>query len=134
MIKSKFCSVFFSDLQTMLPSDIEIRGWTMYPLLFAGFIILLALLFDISIIGARKITTRKYFILTLWMLIISFFAKLLFSYFSTSMIYAFGIPAALILTMFFVEMRNRWFSEISFLLLFCSIVLSLLMQLNVVQF
>lgn len=132
--KHQLLFTFFSEMQSMLPSDIEIRGASIYPLLIVGFLILIALLFDISIIGARKIATRKYFILIFWMLAISFFAKLLLPYFSTAMIYAFAVPASLILTMFFVEMRNRWFSEISFFLLFSSIVLSILMQLNVIQF
>lgn len=124
---------FINDFTTNMSSDIEVRGTEIYPLLFIGFIIIISFLFDLRIVGARKISTRKYFILTFWLLIISFFAKLLLPYVSTAIIYVFAIPASLLMTMYFVEIRNRFFAEITLLFLLLGVVTSILFQLNVLS-
>ncbi len=80
-----------------------------------AFVLLLAIISITGFIGARKITTRKNFVMMLWITAWCLVIKSIFSFVGTEILYFVTFPVALILSHFFVELRRKWFGEILFM-------------------
>lgn len=88
-----------------------------------GFLMLLALLSSLRIIGTKKVNSRKYFILFLWMLLLSIAIYLFALTGGVEIVYFIAIPLSIIFSIFFIEIRNKFFAELLFTLLFLSVII-----------
>lgn len=86
-----------------------------------GILMLIALLSSLRIIGTKKVNSRKYFILFLWMLLLSIAVYFFTITGGVEIIYFMAIPLAIIFSIFFIEVRNKFIAELLFSLLFLSI-------------
>jgi len=86
-----------------------------------AFLILFALLSSLRIIGTKKVNSRKYFILFLWMLLLSIVIYFFTVTGGVDIIYFMAIPLSMIFSIFFIEIRSKFFAELLFTLLFLSI-------------
>lgn len=121
-LQNNFLSTFFSykhllfNLNQHFP---EFSFINTISLILSGTILFIAILFNIRFIGIKKINTRKYFSLFLWILILTipiFFLKF------TTYLYVMAIPIAIILSMFFTNLKNKIVGELLFTLLIISVL------------
>ncbi len=108
-----------------IPSEnsFSISNINSIALIIFALVLLIALLSTLRLIGTKKISSRKYYILFLWMLLMNFVLYLVFSPTGTELAYSTAIPLSIIFTLFFIELRSKWIAEIFFTLLFASIII-----------
>lgn len=91
---------------------------------FVG-IFIIALFSALRLIGTKKISTRKYFSLFLWILLLTSAAFTLIPSAGFELVFFAASPVAIIFTMFFIEIRKKWLAEVFFTIIFFSIFILL---------
>ncbi len=99
-------------------SDINIIAFATF-----SFILLVTLLTTLRIIGTKKISSRKYYILFIWMFVLGLALYTTMPSMGEELAYFMAIPMSIIFTLFFVEIRSKWLAELFFTLLFATIVI-----------
>lgn len=103
---------------------------TIVAIVFAGFITTISIFYLISVMDSRKISSRKTFLLLLWLFFISVGVYLIFPPVSVEMIWITGIPASYLLAHYFVFVRKKLIPEIFFSVFFVLILLIQILYLN----
>lgn len=121
-LRNDFLSTFLSYKNLLFSSNHHfptLSSINTISLILLGTVIFIAILFNIRFIGIKKINTRKYFSLFLWILILT--APMFFLKFATYL-YIMAIPIAIILSMFFTNVKSRIVGEF----LFVTVIISVL--------
>jgi hypothetical protein len=93
-----------------------------WALVVIGFILIIALFNSLRFIGTKKINTRKYFSLLFWFLALSVAIIIVAKPVGYEFVYVIALPLSIQLAGYFIEVRNRWWSELSFTLLILGIL------------
>ena len=95
---------------------------TIAGLLVMGLYLFIGIAYLLTVIGNKKIKTRKAFSVFLWSLAISVVSSLFLSSVSMEIIWTGLIPAAYLITHFFVFSRKKLIREILFIILVVSVI------------
>lgn len=113
---------FFKSNATIVQNFSTISFVALFVFLF---IFIIALFSGLRLVGTKKISIRKYFSLFLWIILLTVAAFTLLPNAGFELVYLISGPLAIVLTMFFIEMRSKWLAELFFTLLFFSIFILL---------
>jgi hypothetical protein len=100
----------------------ELSLYQLAALILIGFIVLIALLFSLQLVGLKKISTRKYFSLFLWYILIGMAFIFTIRLISYEVIYFIALPMAVLVSFFFIELRKTWFAETVFAILLLAVI------------
>jgi len=114
----------FQKLGLLVFSPIEKLQFSFYSAVAVGFIVLiivLSMLIGFQAVSAKKISTRKYFSLFFWFTL--YVIALFFTHpsFGLELTVTLAIPLSMICSVFFIEIRSKWISEVIFALTILSI-------------
>lgn len=91
-------------------------------LIIFGIILFIAVLFNMRLVGIKKINTRKYFSLFFWILTLTLPVFFIESTGSINYIYIAGVPISIILSMFFTNIGSKIAGELFFIILIICIL------------
>ncbi len=107
-----------------IPSvKLTITYWMLIPLGIVTMTLAISLLWSLQFVGIKKISSRKYFTLFFWFLMLIIAALLFHPFVGFEFIYQASIPLAVLFSIFYAESRHSWFSEILFTLTMGSIIM-----------
>jgi len=115
--QNAYLGILFSTQQTAS----LLHSQNMISLVAFALLFLIATLFSLQIIGTKKISSRKYITLFLWMLLVSFFIYFFNPGVGNEIVYIMAIPFSIIFSFFFTEIRKKIFAEILFSILFIAV-------------
>lgn len=81
---------------------------------------LISILSVLSYVGVKKINTRKYFTFFFWFLILLVALFFFHAKVGHDLIFALAIPLSVLLSLFYIESRSKWVTEIFFVLMLLS--------------
>lgn len=100
------------------PSAYAFTSLTVVAIIFAGICTALSIFYLITVMDSKKISSRKTFLLLLWLFFISGGVFVAVPSASVEMIWIAGIPVSYLLAHYFVFVRKKLIPEILFSLLF----------------
>lgn len=103
---------------------------TIVAIVFAGLITAVSIFYLISVMDSKKISSRKTFLLFLWLFFISLGVYLIFPPVSVEMIWITGIPASYLLAHYFIFVRKKLITEVIFSVFFVLVMVIQVLYLN----
>jgi hypothetical protein len=103
---------------------------TVTAILFAGLIAMISIFYLMNVMGSKKISSRKTFLLLLWLFFISSGMYFSLPSVSVEVIWLIGIPVSYFLAHYFVVVRKKLIPEILFSILFILILLIQILHLS----
>lgn len=98
----------------------SLQGYSLISIVTLGVIFFIAFLFSLRIIGTKKINSRKYLNLFVWIIFATILAFIFIPNTGLELIYFISIPLSIIYSLFLIEIRNKYISEFFFALLWMS--------------
>lgn len=111
-------------------SDYVFTPVTIVAVVFAGFITTVSIFYLISVMDSKKISSRKTFLLFLWLFLISFGVYFLLPPVSVEMIWITGIPVSYLLAHYFVFIKKKLLTEVLFSVFFLLVLMIQVLYLN----
>jgi len=124
LIKGEIMNLL-SNFQECLIEPYQFGGFDLSHLLFFSFLGLLILVFSLHMIRAisgKKISSRKFLKIMLWIFILTLIIYFIVPSASVELIFILLIPLSYLFTHFFVSIRSVWVGDILFVLFLASIV------------
>jgi len=116
---------FFDTIRINIIHPYNYAGFNIYDLIFFSFLGFLILVFSIHMISAyskKKISSRKYLDIMLWIFIITLIVYFFVPSASVELILILFVPLSYLFTHFFVSMRSVWIGDIFLVLYMAGIV------------
>lgn len=95
-------------------------GLNMSYYIFFSYLLLLIIISTVSMFvrfGLKKISTRKYFTIILWLFLFSMIFLAVLRSMSIEVLVIAAVPASYLLSNYFISLRSRWWGDILFLVL-----------------
>jgi hypothetical protein len=103
---------------------------TVTTVVFAGLVTSISIFYLVTVMNSKKISSRKTFLLLLWLFFMSMGIYLILPSVSVEMIWLTGIPVSYILSHYFVFVRKKLVPEIIFSAFFVLVLLIQVLYLN----
>lgn len=96
--------------------EISLHPYAFIAIGLLAMLVLISILSVLSYVGVKKINTRKYFTFFFWFLILLVALYFFYDQAGHDLIFALAIPLSVIMSLFFIESRSKWVTEIFFIL------------------
>lgn len=100
---------------------------TLLPLIITALLTLIAIINTLRIIGLKKISTRKQYMVFLWIILFTIAIHAIMPGLGAAFYIFLIFPVSAMLTMYFKEISKKWLSELVFTILVLSIVALILL-------
>lgn len=98
-----------------------LQSQNIVSLVIFALLIMITIFFSLQIMGTKKISSRKYITLFLWLLLVAYFIYFLNPAVGNEIVYIMAIPLSLTFTFLFTELRKKIFAEILFTILLIAV-------------
>lgn len=100
--------------------EINWHPWAFIAIGLLTMLEIISILSVLSYVGVKKINTRKYFTFFFWFLMLLVALFFFHTKVAYDLIYALAIPLAVLSSLFYIESRSKWVTEIFFALMLLS--------------
>jgi len=100
--------------------DLKFSTYSIWAFASLAFVLFISILSSVRAIGIKKVSTRKYFSLFFWFLVLCLALFYFHPSISYELIVVAAIPISIIQTLFLTEIRNKWIKESFFLIIFAA--------------